>query len=386
MSDRSVHHPMSTKSICIVAGDPSGDVHGAWLIREITSRHPEWSIWGLGGDRMAAAGMELWQHARDWAVMGFAEVIKTLPLFHRRLSDLDNEIQSRKPDGVILIDYPGFNLKLAPRVKKRGIPVMYYIVPQLWAWGKRRITVFRKHVDHTIVVFPFEKDFFESHGVPAEWVGHPFVDEVKATTPREQFRRQLGMPDGHTLVALMPGVRSHDYDSHLPVFTEALKRIAESVPNVHGAIGVSRAVAEATKRVSEGPVPLSVTPETYNLLTAADVVITKTGTTTVECAILGTPMVTAYRTSRLTYLIARTLVDVPHIAMPNLVAKRKVVPEHVQDGATPSAIARDAITLLTNPDANAALRRGLAEVREALGAPGAVARAARAVEQWIQSA
>ncbi|GAB4322617.1 MAG: lipid-A-disaccharide synthase [Candidatus Zixiibacteriota bacterium] len=375
---------MSTTSICIVAGDPSGDLHGAWLVRELKVRHPDWTIWGLGGDRMAAAGMDLWQHARDWAVMGFAEVIKTLPQFHKRLSALDDEIRKRQPNGVILIDYPGFNLKLAPRVKSRGIPVMYYIVPQIWAWGKGRIKIFKKHIDRTVVVFPFEKEFFEARGVPVEWVGHPFVDNVKPTMPREEFRRRLGIPQGHTLVALMPGVRGHDYDSHLPVFSEALKLIAESVPHVHGAIGVDRAVAESTTRVSERPVPFSITPAVYDLLAAADVVLTKTGTTTIECAILGTPMVTAYRTSRLTFMIAKRLVDIPHIAMPNLILKRTVVPEHVQDAVTPTALANDAVKLVTDTVARAQQQDGLAEVRTALGSPGAVARAADVVEQWIQ--
>jgi len=372
-----------SKSLFLLAGEPSGDLHGAHLVAEIRRRHPDWYLWGVGGDKMAAAGCDLWQNAREWAVMGFVEVLRSIQVFRRRLNDLTSEIEQRRPDRVILIDYPGFNLKLAPRVHRLGIPVMYYIVPQIWAWGRGRLKIFRRHVDRTVVVFPFEKEFFEQNGVPVDWIGHPLVDIVKPTAERVTLKRRFGVPEGHRLVAMMPGVRVQDFESHLPLFSEAVKQIAESVPNVHAGIGVSGALAERTQRLAQGPVPLVMTPDAHDLMAAADVVLTKTGTTTVECALLGTPMVSAYRTGALNFAIARALVKVPFIAMPNLIANRRVIPEFVQSAATPEALAREAIGLLTDETTAQAQRDGLADVRRRLGAPGAVARAADLIDTWL---
>lgn len=373
-----------TKSICIVAGEPSGDLHGSLLVAELKRRHPEWTIWGVGSDRMAAAGCELWQDARGWAVMGFAEVFRSLLKFRKRLHDLRREIRRRRPDCVILIDFPGFNLKLAERVHSDGIPVLYYIVPQLWAWGQGRIKIFQRCIDRTIVVFPFEQEFFKHYNVDAAWIGHPFVDLVRPSADRDVLRRQLGIDPDKRLVALMPGVRIQDLNEHLPLFTEALKLVAEAVPGVCGSIGVHRSLSETTTALGGGAVPLSMTPEVYDLMAAADVVLTKTGTTTVECAILGTPMVTAYRTGSVNYAIAKSLVKVPYVAMPNLIAKRRVVPELVQSAASPTALAHEVIALLTDASLRQAQVSGLTEVREKLGPPGAVSRGADVIEQWLE--
>jgi lipid-A-disaccharide synthase len=375
--------PTPVKSLCIVAGEPSGDLHGSLLVAELKQRHPDWSIWGVGSDRMAAAGCELWRDARGWAVMGFAEVFGSILKFRQRLHTLRREIRKRRPDGVILVDFPGFNLKLAMKVHRDRIPVLYYIVPQLWAWGKGRIKTFQQSVDRTVVIFPFEREFFQRHGLEAEWVGHPFVDLIRPSAERSVLRERLGVAPSDRLVALMPGVRVQDLNAHLPLFTEALKLIAEEIPGTRGAVGVHRSLSDTTKVLSDDPVPFSMTPDVYDLMAAADVVLTKTGTTTVECAILGTPMVAAYRTGTVNYAIARALVDVAYIAMPNLIAKRRIVPELVQSAATPAALAREAVLLLTDDAARQAQVDGLAVVREKLGPPGAVQRAADAVEQWL---
>ena len=371
------------QSICLVAGEPSGDLHGSLLVAEFKRRHPEWSIWGVGSDRMAAAGCELWQDARGWAVMGFAEVFRSLLKFRKRLHDLRREIRKRRPDCVILIDFPGFNLKLAQAANKDQIPVVYYIVPQLWAWGQGRIKIFQRCIDRTIVVFPFEQEFFKHYGVDADWIGHPFIDLVHPSAGRDVLRQKFGIGSTQRLVALMPGVRVQDLNEHLPVFTEALKLVAESVPGVCGSIGVHRSLSKTTTPLSAGPVSLSMTPDVYDLMAAADVVLTKTGTTTVECAILGTPMVTAYRTGSVNYRIAKSLVKVPYVAMPNLIAKRRVVPELVQAAASPEALAREVIALLTDDSLRQKQLQGLAEVREKLGPPGAVQRGADVIEQWL---
>lgn len=376
---------MSAKSICLVAGEPSGDLQGSLLCATLKRRHPDWNLWGVGGDLMATSGCELWRNARSWSVMGFAEVIKALPKFRERMNSLVIEIEKRKPDAVILIDFPGFNLKLAKRVHNLGIPVMYYIVPQLWAWGQNRIEIFRKHIDRTVVVFPFEKVFFESRGVAVDWIGHPLVDYVKPSGTREELRKTLGIGDQEKLIAILPGSRLQDFESHLPTFAQSVKVIGEKVERVRWALGLASSLADQVRpflaRAGKEPVP--VTTAVYDLMTAADVVLTKTGTATVECAIVGTPMVTVYKTGWLNYTIASRLVTVQYIAMPNLIANRRVVPELIQQQATPQAIADEASTVLLDPAAAKMQREGLAEVRHLLGSPGAVMRAADTIDEWL---
>jgi lipid-A-disaccharide synthase len=375
----------SATSICFVAGEPSGDLQGSLLCAALKRRHPEWRLWGVGGDLMAVSGCELWRNARSWSVMGFAEVIKALPKFRERLNSLVREIESRRPAAVVLIDFPGFNLKLAKRVHALGIPVMYYIVPQLWAWGQGRIEIFRKCIDRTVAVFPFEKEFFESRGVHADWIGHPLVDYVQPRGSRTQLREALGVGSQDKLVALLPGSRLQDFESHLPTFAEAVKQLGDRIEGVRWALGLAPSLSDQVRpfleRAGREPVPL--TTAIYDLMSAADVVLTKTGTATVECAIIGTPMVTVYKTGWLNYAIARRVVKVPFIAMPNLIANKSVVPELIQDQATPTAISEQALRILTDPKQEQSQREGLAMVRERLGAPGAVGRAVTLIEEWL---
>lgn len=376
---------MSSKSICFVAGEPSGDLHGSLLCSAIKKRHPDWKLWGVGGDLMVTSGCELWRNARSWSVMGFAEVLKALPKFHERMTSLVAEINRRRPDAVILIDFPGFNLKLAKKVHALGIPVMYYIVPQVWAWGQKRVEIFRKHIDRTVVVFPFEKEFFEKHGVKADWIGHPLVDYVHANATRNEIRDVLGIGPYEKLIALLPGSRLQDFESHLPTFAEAVKLIGEKVEGIRWALGLAPTLADQVRPFLEraGKQPIPVTTAVYDLMSAADVVLTKTGTATVECAIIGTPMVTVYKTGWLNFAIARRVVKVPFIAMPNLIVKSKIVPELIQHDATPQAISAVATAILNDPTVAQAQREGLAEVRIQLGTPGAVTRAAVLVEEWL---
>lgn len=375
----------SAKSICLVAGEPSGDLQGSLLCSALKRRHPNWNLWGVGGDLMAASGCELWRNARSWSVMGFVEVIKALPKFRERMTSLVAEIERRNPDAVILIDYPGFNLKLAKRVHALGIPVMYYIVPQLWAWGQKRIEIFRKHIDRTVVVFPFEKVFFESRGVDVDWIGHPLVDYVHPSGTRSELRKTLGVGETEKLIAILPGSRLQDFESHLPVFAQAVKLIGDKVDGVRWALGLAASLADQVRPFLEraGKEPVPVTTAVYDLMAAADVVLTKTGTATVESAIVGTPMVTVYKTGWLNYAIASRLVKVPYIAMPNLIANRRVVPELIQNSATPDAIADEATKVLLDPAVAKAQHDGLAEVRHMLGSPGAVLRATDTIDEWL---
>lgn len=377
---------MSRKSICFVAGEPSGDLQGSLLCSALKRRHPDWNLWGVGGDLMAVSGCELWRNARSWSVMGFLEVIKALPKFRERMISLVAEIEKRRPDAVVLIDFPGFNLKLARRVHGLGVPVMYYIVPQIWAWGQNRIETFRKYIDRTVVVFPFEKVFFESRGVKVDWIGHPLVDYVRPTATRGELRASLGIGGTEKLIAILPGSRLQDFESHLPTFTQAVKLIGAKVDGVRWALGLAATLADQVRpflnRAGTGPLPL--TSAVYDLMAAADVVLTKTGTATVECAIVGTPMVTVYKTGRLNYAIASRVVKVPFIAMPNLIANSLVVPELIQKQATAGAIAEEATRIIADPAIARAQTEGFKEVRGLLGAPGAVNRAVTVIEEWLR--
>ena len=355
------------------------------MVAAIRRRHPDWRLWGVGGERMAAAGCDLWQNARDWAVMGFAEVLRSLPKFRQRLHDLHREIVRRRPKGVILIDFPGFNLKLARRLHQSQIDTLYYIVPQIWAWGQKRVDVFRRCISRTIVVFPFERDFFAEHGVGVDWVGHPLVDWVRPSAPRVQLRDRLGIAPSEKLVAMLPGSRVQDFDQHLPLFTGAVKRLGETVPGVRWALGLAPSLARHAEMFIPPAGHNPVTTAVYDLITAADVVLTKSGTATVECALLGTPMVCAFRTGALNFAIGRRLVKVPFIAMPNLIAGRQVVPEYVQSNATPETLSAAAEELLLDSAAAQEQRAALAEVRGRLGPPGAVERAADVVDAWLRA-
>lgn len=378
---------MSSRSLCFVAGEPSGDLHGSLLCAALKRRHPDWNLWGVGGDLMATSGCDLWRNARSWSVMGFSEVIKALPKFHERMTSLVAAIEERRPDAVVLIDFPGFNLKLAKKVHALGIPVMYYIVPQVWAWGQKRVEIFRKHIDHTVVVFPFEKEFFAKHSVHAEWIGHPLVDYVRPTASRDELRAALGVADSEKLVALLPGSRLQDFESHLPTFSEAVKLIGERVDGIRWALGLAPTLADQVRPFLEraGKEPIPITTAIYDLISAADVVLTKTGTATVECAIIGTPMVTVYKTGWLNFAIARRVVKVRYIAMPNLIVNKRIVPELIQHDATPRAVSEAATAILCDPGVAQAQRRGLAEVRIQLGTPGAVTRAAILIEDWLKA-
>jgi lipid-A-disaccharide synthase len=377
---------MPSGSLCIVAGEPSGDLHGALLAEAIRERRPDWKLWGVGSDRLAAAGCDLWEDARDWGVMGFSGVLRSAGVFRRRLRELAAEINRRQPRAVILIDYPGFNLRLAPQINRHGIDVYYYIVPQVWAWGRGRIKAFRRHVDRSIVVFPFERDFFEKHGVATEWVGHPLVDLVEPSAPRPVLRERFGVAPSDTLITMLPGARQQDFDAHLPVFTNAVAGLRGKISGLRPALGLAAVLAGLAQRFTARGDDLIVSSQVYDLIAASDLVLTKTGTTTIECALLGTPMVTGYRMGTLNYLIARSLVRVRFISMPNLIAGRQVVPELVQRDLTADRVMAEAYRLLTDGDARRAQVAALAEVRAALGEPGAPGRAADLICRWAESA
>lgn len=329
---------------------------------------------------MHDAGVEIERGIDELAVLGFAEVLARLPLFLGLLKERKRSLRERPPSAIVLIDYPGLNLRVARAAKRLGIPVAYYVSPQVWAWGAGRVRTIRESVDAMIVILPFEKAFYAERGVSAHFVGHPLLDIAKPSRPRDETRRLLGASGEVPLVGLLPGSRVQEVERHLGLFLEAARRLEGSLGRpIAAAIGRAPTVPATLLRGRFGEREVRVTEETYDLMAAADILFVSSGTATLEAACIGTPMVVVYRTSPLSFALGRLLVRVPHIALANLVAEARVVPELLQSEATPEAIAREAAAVLGDDARGAAMRGEFARIRERLGEPGAAGRAAEIV-------
>ncbi|MFC1606881.1 lipid-A-disaccharide synthase [Candidatus Latescibacterota bacterium] len=364
------------KRILIIAGETSGDLHGSALMKSILESNPDTSFRGIGGSLMIEAGLDAIRHVRDMNFMGIVEVIRHLPFIHRTLKDVRNLISSWQPDLAILIDYPGFNLKLAPFFKSNNIPLMYYISPQLWAWHKSRVKKIRNYVDRMVVLFDFEQDFYRTYGVDVDFVGHPLLDVVSPSENRDSFRASLGASE-IPLIGLLPGSRPQEIDRILPDMIESVDLLKSSLGDFKAVIGCA---PELDRRVLEryiGNKDIDIIHgKTYDIMAHADALAVTSGTATLETGILGTPMVVLYKTSPLTYYIGKALVQVDHIGLINIVADSRVVPELIQHKVTPKAVAAYLTAFCIDNELNAGVRRSLSQTRERLGEPGASHRAA----------
>jgi lipid-A-disaccharide synthase len=366
--------------IFISSGEPSGELYGALLVRELRQLLPPFEAFGLGGDELAAQGVRLVAHVRDLAVIGLLEVVRHLPrlrrIFHRVLAEVDRE----RPDLAVLIDYAGFNLRLARKLHARGVPIVYYVSPQVWAWRQGRVRTIRETVRRMLVLFPFEPDFYARAGVPAAFVGHPLVDRLRPSADRRAGRAALGFDPARPLVAVLPGSRRQEVRYNLPPLLGAARRLIQKRPDLQFALAAAPGLDPAwlQSQLSGLPVPV-LRGRADALMAAADLALLASGTATVEAALVGTPMVVVYRVSPVSYALGKRFVNVPHYAMVNLIAGRRLVPELIQHDLTPERVAEQALRLLESPDALREVEAGLAEVRRALGEPGASRRAAREV-------
>jgi len=382
-------------SVLLVAGESSGDLHGAALAREIRSLRPDASLIGAGGERMRAAGVDTFVTLEEIQAFGFAEVARGLGRLRRSRNRLVRALRERRPDVFVPIDFGGMNLRLAATAHAAGVPVAYFVSPQVWAWRTRRVKTIRRVVDRMIVILPFEERFYREHGVAVSYVGHPLVDEAKPRVPRAAFRAQFGLGGDESgaapLVALLPGSRAAEVRRLFPLQAAAAATILARRPGarfVAAAASAARAaelreLAAAAARAG-APAIAVVEDATDDLLGACDLALVASGTATVQAAIHGAPMVVMYRVTGLEFAIARRMIRVPHIAMVNLIAGRGIVPELVQDDAHPARIAGEAIRLLEDPEARRAMQRELAGVRAALGDGGAARRAAAVVLEVAQ--
>ncbi len=358
----------------IVAGESSGDLHGGSLAEQLRRLAPDRPLVGIGGERMAAAGVELLEDVENLAVMGFVEVLAHIPKHWTLLRRLRQRLASGRVGVVIVIDYPGFNLKLASAAKALGIPVLYYVTPQVWAWGAGRLTKIAEVVSKAAPILPFEEKLLRDHGIDAEFVGHPLLDHARDLPSREAARSALGLAVDRPLLALFPGSREQEIRRHLDDFVATGEEMQRRIPGLQVVVSVAPMIELEGARV---PFPM-IRGASFPLLRAADAAMCKSGTTTLEAAVAGCPLVVAYRTNALTYVLARRLVKITHIGLVNVVAGREVAREFVQDALNVRDVA-DELERLVMPQSvrRAEVLRGLEEVRGRLGTPGAAERVAR---------
>jgi len=348
-------------------------------MRHLRKRVPDVEVFGIGGERLEAQGVQLQAHVRDLAVVGLFEVLRHLRRLRRVFRGLLQEVDRARPSLALLVDYAGFNLRLARALKARGVPVVYYVSPQVWAWRRGRLRTIRETVSHMMVIFPFEEAVYREAGVPVTFVGHPLVDLVRPATDPAAFLTAAGLDPSRPLIALLPGSRPQEVRHNIGPLAGAVRLLAAQRPELQFALAVAAGLDRGILASALAGLPVTLTEKTHALMSAATLGLVASGTATVEAALLEMPMVVVYRLSRLTYTLGRPFVRVPHYAMANLIAGRRVVEELIQADFTPETVAASALTLLDDPGARAALRSELAGIRKRLGSPGTSDRAAALV-------
>lgn len=366
--------------LAVVAGEASGDLHAAEVIRELKTLDPTLQTFGIGGDFLAAEGMRVLHHAREMGITGLFNVVRHLGMFRRVFSELISALSTEKPDAVLLVDYPDFNLRVARRCRAMGLRVVYYISPQVWAWRRGRIREIARVVDRMIVIFPFEEELYRKANVAVTYVGHPLIDELRGI---ERTRDEPSLP---LSIALLPGSRRSEIASLLPAMLQAVKILGgERGIDAFVVQAPTIAAAELLELMRASGHYVRIVPHGGGAaVAAADIALSSSGTATLECAVIGTPVVVMYRLSPATYWVARWLVRLPHFSLINIVAGRRVVPELLQDDVTAERIVRE-VRSLAEPATHARVRTELAEVRALLGEGGASRRAAQAIMDAVLS-
>jgi lipid-A-disaccharide synthase len=368
------------KTVMIVAGEASGDMHGASLVREMLRIDPSLNFYGIGGNKMQDAGVTLLVNASETAVVGLTEVISKLGTIFRIIRQAKKSLDEMKPELVILIDYPDFNLNfIAPAAKKRNIKIFYYISPQVWAWRKSRINKIKRLVDKMAVILPFEVDIYAAKGFVVDYVGHPLLDLVKPAYSRQESLKIFNLDESKTTIGLLPGSRLSEVTKLLPEMLRAAEIMAQKIQNVQFILPLADTLEEKTVTdiISGFTIKVKViSGQTYDAVSCCDLAIVASGTATLETALLGVPMIIIYKISPLSYFIGKFIVNVKNIGLANIIAGKTVVPELIQEDASGNRIAAEALDILTDEDRKREIIKELAAIRSKLGNPGAARKTA----------
>jgi len=351
--------------VLISAGEASGDLYAASLVEALRHNHPNIDFFGCTGPRLRSAGVRQIVDSASLAVVGLVEVVTHLPRIRREFHKLLAAARRERPDVAILTDSAGFHLRVARRLHAMGIPVIYLVAPQVWAWRQWRLPLMRRVLTRLLCIFPFEKAFFEKHGISAVYIGHPLARLVRPSASRAELRRRWGVPEDQFLVALLPGSREGEIERHRPYLEDAIRRIEAALPGKCVFVLALPPAAKIRERFSPSSIQVKE-GQTWDILACADVALAASGTVTVEACLLGVPMVTFYRVNRLTWMLGKSLVRVPFFSMVNLIAERKVVPELIQDDMTGERLAVEVVALLNDTAGQAQMRRELAQVSASL--------------------
>ena len=368
------------REVLIVAAEASADLHGAAFVRALRAARPGVRVTGIGGTHIEREGATLIARNEEFAVMGFVEILAHVPKHWMLLRRLRARLRAGGVGLVVLLDYPGFNMKLAEAAHSAGVPVLYYITPQVWAWGRGRLSALARTVTRAACILPFEEALLREHGVNATFVGHPLLDRVASMPSRDAARAQLSLAADARVLALFPGSRAQEVRRHLADCIATARVLEGRLPDLRVLVSVA-----ATVDLRDGDVPFPlVRSESFAVLRAADAALCKSGTTTLEAAVAGCPLVVVYRTNPLTYAMARRLVRVPHIGLVNVVGGTQVAPEFIQDAFAPAAVAGALLPLLDLASVErSAMLSELARVRDMLGTPGAAARVAAIAAEML---
>ena len=380
---------MKSKKILLVAGEVSGDLHGSRLVEAIQRIDPDIEFFGIGGEGLERAGMKLLYPSQSLSVVGITEVFFKLRAILKALQGLKKSIDRERPDLVILIDFPDFNLRLAKMAQRKGIPILYYIGPQVWAWRPRRIKLIARLVKKMIVLFPFEVPLYQAAGVDVEWVGHPLLDIVKPTLSREKAFQQFGLDPRRRTVGLLPGSRKHEVERLLPPLLASAHLLQKEIPDLQFVIPLAPGLHKTLllSRMGNISVPVAVVEGfTYDVMNLSELLIVASGTATLEGAIVGKPMIIVYKVSFLSYWVGRALIRLDHIGLVNLVAEKEIVPELIQKDVNPQQIADEAFRILRDPILSRKMAESVNKVRQKLGELGAAERAARIVTSLLRGA
>ena len=368
----------TNKRVLIIAGEASGDLYGGNLVKAIRTVDPSIYFLGVGGSHMKEAGVRLLRHAEEMAVVGLPGAKRLLTIFEA-FREVSASLTHWRPDLIILIDYPEFNLMLAGRAKRHGIPVMYYVSPQIWAWRSGRINTIRSRVDRMVVILPFEEKLYQEAGVRVSFVGHPLLDLIMLENEEGSLSRRYGNKGSRQLIGLLPGSRSSEVSRLLPVMLDMAAILVDMIPKVHFLVPLAPTISreQVNPYLYGRNLPLTVvTDSTHEVIRACEMIVAASGTVTLEAAILGTPLVVVYKVNPLTYWLGKRLVKVNHVALANIIAGETVAPELIQHEVTPERLAREAMNIFNDHGRKEWIKRRLQDVREELGTPGASDKAA----------